>query len=92
VIRFDAANPPVDVDSRCAPAHNLHKPSNHNKQKRTIDVLPNPDNLISYRQALPAGAPGRRPRQAPPTGAPDGHARRDCLMSLAGALFALRFV
>jgi len=51
VIRFDAANPPVDVDSRCAPAHNLHKPSNHNKQKRTIDVLPNPDNLISYRQA-----------------------------------------
>ncbi len=50
MIRFDAANPPVDVDSRCAPAHNLHKPSNHNKQKRTIDVLPNPDNLISYRQ------------------------------------------
>jgi len=83
VIRFDAANPPVDVDSRCAPAHNLHKPSNHNKQKRTIDVLPNPDNLISYRQAPPTRAPDRRP---------DGHARRDCLMSLAGALFALRFV
>jgi hypothetical protein len=38
------------------------------------------------------GATDRRSRQALPAGALDGHARRDCLMSLAGALFALRFV
>jgi hypothetical protein len=33
-----------------APAHKPHKLNSQNKQKRTNDVLPKPDNLISYRQ------------------------------------------
>jgi hypothetical protein len=78
VIRFDAANPPVDVDSRCAPAHNLHKPSNHNKQKRTIDVLPNPDNLISYRHWQPATVDVRSRPDYKVALLEAAHERQDC--------------
>ena len=62
MIRFDA-QPPLAcgfVDSRYAPAHKLHKPKN-NKPKRTIDVLPKPDNFKSYRHMSFFGllTPGR---------------------------------
>ncbi len=49
--RFDAADFSGLVDlwtAASAPAHKPHKANSRNKQKRTNDVLPKPDNLKSY--------------------------------------------
>ncbi len=39
------------MDSRCAPAHKLHKANSRNKPKRTNDVLPKPVKSECYRQS-----------------------------------------